>query len=255
MSHRNYKQKYLEALAAHRVGPIDQVDSLRHKVEGLTASNTDAALALRKVSSAMGEVNIAARSLLSEMDDHKHVAGLEFGVVAAEIDANLTRMPADIALRRVRDMLKIAEARIGMLTIQADDLYIANRTLTQSVERVESSRLSVTRALYETSWIGASPTKEEIEDFNDAPAGEYHRDGLVYNDDADDFIATRLLKSSTARTGIITPSKDMDNNADGDESSSDEETGKVTSNMTLIARQRASNAAVAQIRQRSKIDV
>lgn len=202
MTHKNYKQKYLEALEGRRVEPLVTADRVRLELGNISTTNTDAAVTLRKVTSTLGEVSLAAQSLLSEMDDHTNVGGLAFGTVSHEIDTKLTKMPAEVAMRRIRDLLKIAEARIAMLHIQADDLNEANQILTDSVKRAETSRLSVQRALYETAWVGPGATTNEIEDFNDAAAGTYARENLSYHDDAEDFIMTKLFAGTSLRTKV-----------------------------------------------------
>lgn len=200
MPARNYKQKWLEALEGRRSEPIAELDHIKEVSHTVSLTNTDACIALRQISGSVGEVAVAAKALVGEMDDHRDVAGLEFGKVNAEIDTRLERMPVVVALRRVRDLMKIAEARIAMLHIQADDLHIANRALTENLNKLTLSNTGVKRSLVDVVWVGAHATKDEIEDFNATPAGEYRRNGITYDDDGEDFITTRMFTGTSLRT-------------------------------------------------------
>jgi hypothetical protein len=226
---KNYKQKWLEAIDAHRTEPVAHADTVRLRSQTVSTTNSDAALVLRQIGSNIGNVAVAAQSLVSEMDDHRDIAGLAFSEIGGEIDTKLTRMPAGIALRRIRDLFQIAEARIAMLHIQADDLYRANDMLRTALERSEATSKTVQRALIETAWVGPQPSATDIEDFNATSAGEYRRDGLHYSLDADDFIMTKLFANTSLRTVANTNlGLTADDDDDNDDDTSDSETDEAT---------------------------
>jgi len=214
MSHKNYKQKYLDALERHRTEPFAPVDKAQLKTQSASATNTDANLALRQIASVVGEVSIAAQNLIKEMDAHTKIAGMEFAEIEQEIDLKLTKMPIHVAMRRIRDVFKIAEARIAMLHIQADDLHIVNQTLHSEVDKVDASRKNVERSLYDNVWIGAGASPDEIDDFESIPQGEYRRFGLNYEDADDEFIMTRLFANTSLREVRSGSTSDPDDSTD-----------------------------------------
>jgi len=257
MANRNFKQKWLDALAQQGQTPGERALEVKAKAGFVSTTNTDAALALRKISSSLAEVSLAATSLVAEMDSHMVVAGLEFGEIQSEIDAKLTKLPADIAMRRIRDLIKVVEARLGVLHAHAHDLHISNEILTEGIEKAHGSRKNVTRALYDVAWVGDSATQEEIEDFNDAHAGEYHRDGLVYEDMDEEYIMTKLFAKTSLRTVRTQLDNSDDEGDDEDNYSAESDPEDVTEKqlMQLASRNRRAQIVPASPKTTGKVDL
>lgn len=253
---QNYKQKWLAALENHRVEPVTHAANETLRASSVQTTGTDAAIVLRRINGRVGEMAGVAKSLVDEMDSHQSVAGLTFGEVGGEIDTKLARMPVDVAMRRLRDLLKLAEARIAMLTIHADDLHIANTNLTESLKKAANSSKNVERALLEVAWIGPNPTANEIQDFNDASAGEYHRDNLHYEDLDEEYVMTKLFSGTSLRTvARRTPDLTDDQGEDDSDTSSDEAEKKIRSMPSPVRNRHARIVPSSPTTTRNKVDI
>lgn len=229
MVRQSYKEKWQAALRQRTDNPVADVTLSAAPVAESSRLTTDLNLTLQQISSVNGEVVAAARDLVESLDEVRTVAGIEYGEVFGEIDGKTAQLPVRIALRRVRDVLKISEARIAMLAIHAEELYEANQKYKVEIARLNSGNLLATRTLIDCAWIGPRSTEAEREDYREQVA-DYTRFGLHYEDIDDQWITQHLT------TGTVLKQPNHSINGDEDDSSDSESESRA---MTVSANRRA----------------
>lgn len=208
----NYKSKWLAALKETDDSPLVAAEKAGKVASTINTVNVNANLELGKLQRTTLEATGVAKSILNLMDEHRYTAGLEFGTCCLPIDGKLSQMTLQVMLRRIRDTLKIAESRIGILSIAANDLYEANALMRKHLKMVESGQLPLQRSIIECALIGPRATSPEMEDLRDSKTGEYHRYGMTYEDLDDDWLDRHLASGPTHNNGAV----------DGDDSESDD---------------------------------
>lgn len=198
MTPLNYKQKWLSALERARNDIQDDTDLRVSKAADASREVSDAVLSLNQARGMISQLTMHCQSLVSEFDESRSVGGLEFAEISHEVDTKLNKLPLHIALRRVRDILKLAEGRVAILSIQCEDLYIANQKYIDTLDKTVRDKDRLHRALIETCYIGDKPTEAELEDFNDTP-NDFKRYGLHYADLDENWEDTMLTQGTILR--------------------------------------------------------
>lgn len=193
----NYKAKWLAALKSDVETPSVSTAAVAKGLQTIRSIDSDTASAVNKIREAAIEAAVVARRVLELMDSEANVAGVDFGKVGVAIDSKLALMPVPIILRRLRDTLKIAEARIGILSVSANEYYTAHQKIVTEVDIVQSNQEHLQRALLETSYIGARPTTSDLEDYKDNKASDFTRFGLNYTDLPEDWLDLSLNHRNT----------------------------------------------------------
>jgi hypothetical protein len=218
----NYKAKYLAALKASEKSPVER----ERQIDRITsaASNTivDATHSLSQVSHATFEAAAVAKKVTSLLNEFRHVGDLDLGDTSHGIDEKLTEMPLPITLRRVRDILKICEFRIGVLSVSYEETHSNLLKSEENVERLTESLKPLQSGLVSSTWIGPRPSSTELEDYKDSRPGEYNRHGITYADLSDDWYDVQMANGSIIRqnaSGVY----GVNTESDEDEESSDDE--------------------------------
>jgi hypothetical protein len=132
------------------------------------------------------------------MDECRIVGGVDFGETAHPIDTNLATLDLIITTRRLRDLLKMAEGRIGILTAVAEDSAKAVSALEVEVESLQPHTFLLQKAVADSLLIGTNSTPEEYREFARADrTTPYSRYGAVYEPIDDDWLTTNLTATST----------------------------------------------------------
>jgi len=141
------------------------------------------------------------RSLVELLDECRYVGGVDFGEAIHGIDARLGSMTMIVMARRMRDIMKLAEARIGILAAALDDRDKAIEDLRTQIESTHDPAEQLEKAAIEALYIGHGATHHEISDYTEAndSTGIYNRFGLAYDDLDDDWMTTQLTSRSVLR--------------------------------------------------------
>lgn len=211
----NYKAKWLAAL-----GQLEEPDTVsvesRNKLRDGTLVATDAALEFRKIQTVTFEAAKAGKALVETLDEFQKVAGLDFGETLHEIDGKIGKMPVPILIRRLRDLLRIANMRIGLLSTAAIENHKVVIQLRDAIAACSPNTTTLDRTLKEVAWIGPQPSQSELEDFV-ATNGNFARDELVYNDLDEDWFDTRLGNVAKLRIRTSDESDDGEENTDSED--------------------------------------
>lgn len=195
----NYKTKWLQALEEARGDVVNTADVKVALVQDTSREATDAALALKQTRSMVNELAHVCEAVVDECDESRHVGGLEFCETRHAVDLQLPKMSTIVALRRVRDVLRIAEARIAILSLHCEDQYLSIKKYESTVDSLLTTKSQINRTLLETHYIGRSPTESELEDYND-DSSSFARFGIKYEDVDDEWIDNMLTKNTVLRT-------------------------------------------------------
>nr|QXN75410.1 MAG: hypothetical protein [Grapevine-associated negative single-stranded RNA virus 1] len=228
----NFKAKWEAALATKRAELTAGRDSdavatgARDTVFGTSAE-------LRKLQHAVLEAASAGRQVLHVMEDFSDTGALKFGVHTSDVDGKLTDMNLIVIARRLRDIFKIAEARIGVLSIALNESHMNLMKVKENLSIIKTSNTQMQAMAMETLYIGARPRSTEIDDwFKDPTTARF---GARYEDLDENWIDTELIKSK--HSSKITYANHDESSDDNDEQ--DEEDDYNDDNHT-------SNALVAQ---------
>jgi hypothetical protein len=219
MAHNNYKAKWLAALKDTSSTPGTTADLLAKNLRSVQNVDTDAALALNKVRDASIEVAHVAKRVLTLLDEQSEVAGLSFGVIGVELDGKLSQMPLPVMMRRIRDVLRVSEARIGMLSVAANEYHLAYTKVEEAATDAKANQDHLQRALLESTYIGARPSSADLDDYRMTNGEDYARFGLHYEDLDDDWLETTMYKARGKRDRSADDSDDSDEDEENPSSS------------------------------------
>lgn len=217
MAKHNYKQKWLDALEGQRKDPKQSAEAHLHTLAENGLAQTNLNLTLQRISSVTGEVAHVARSLGSCFDETKNVAGLNFGEFVSEIDNKISTLPIHTVLRRVRDVMRVAEMRIGVISARCEELYEANEQYEARLDSLKTSNGLAMRTLMATEWVGPNPTRDEIDEFTTLKEGHYKRGGLDYEDLDDAWFERNLFADAVLRVPALMSDADADSGDDSQE--------------------------------------
>lgn len=201
----NFKAKWLAALESDAARPVDSVQLVEKAVNGVSTTVTDASISLGQISHSAMEAASQAIRLSRTLSEFQTVSQIDFGDISHGIDEKLTKMPIPVMMRRVRDILKIAEMRIGILSVMAEEAGEAVKSMEQKVRSLGSEISPLQVKIVEHAWIGTSPTSSEFEDYKDKTS-DYHRYGIQYDDLDDDWFDTRLGNATLRQPAAEIPS-------------------------------------------------
>jgi hypothetical protein len=265
MSKNNYKAKWLSAInnSSHTLSDTYQV--AEQEITEANAAHVNTSLTLKRVRNPLTEAAANARVLLDLMDECRTIGDYEFAPTTLPIDGKLAMMDMITIARRVRDTLKLATARVGIMSVALDEAYETIRKYESTISTmkpfVEQTAVTVTELFV----VGAGPTERELLDVERAyadGAGEYMRFGETYDDLGDDeFELTPLVDGSTLRAprsellaGVLMTSRPRQNftdtESDEDDESEDDKGDSAASKHTrrdsavVIAHQRNRSAQI-----------
>jgi len=224
-SKTSYKAKWLASLSDKQETPIAQAASLIKGSDEIKNAQVNTVLQIQKVHGTLIQAAMCAKSLISVMDESSSTPGLDFGQVGHEIDSKITKLDSNLIARRLRDVIKLAEARIGVLSAIAENALEANTLMANELLVLRTSTNSLERAAVESFYIGSQPTRKELDDLGEDPSTAHKRFGVVYDDLPDEWLDSALPHASNGyRTRRETLETLVNGDDEDDESGSESET-------------------------------
>lgn len=184
----NYKAKWLAALRDGGNDVIDRAETAPKLAESVVSSEVSAHVELQKLQTITYETASVAKSLIALLNESSTVAGVDYGKHDHEIDGKISKMPLYVVMRRVRDILKLAQFRVGMLTVACEELNEAGQSMAEQLQIVHNQSLHLKRTTVNALMLGPDPTREELDDYTENRRGSqrYNRYGIAYEDLTDD---------------------------------------------------------------------
>jgi len=241
MSNRrmNYKAKWLDAIKAKEENPVTRLEAFKVDAEQLSSFQVNTTLQVDKIRHPLVEGARNAANLLSTMDEFRDCGVISFEETCLPIDAKLGDMDMVTIARRLRDSLRLAEARIGILSVALRDTEERSREYVSELSTVKEMMQRSGEKITELFVIGPGPSEAEksAADHMILSGEDYRRFGLGYEDHDDDaWDMLRLNKESILRTRrlaqlneLVTDAEDGDDDDDEDEDD-DEQTDDDTQN-------------------------
>lgn len=219
-SRQNYKAKWLAALSEKQTLPTDDAAKIEKDAINIREAHTTATTQLRRLQTVMFEGAHAATRLNRVMDECRNVAGVEFGECVHEVDGKLGSLDMVVIARRLRDTIKVAEMRIGILTAAVDNIMEANQRIFAEVDMMGSHATLLQQAAVETLLIGNNPSEREMEDYQEHKTGtRFIRHNLEYQDMDEGYIVTQLSPHTQIRAQLFEDTASID---ESDESASND---------------------------------
>jgi hypothetical protein len=225
----NYKAKLEAALKSGRTAN-EVSKSATTIIENAVDTTAGTTLELSKLQHVMLEAASTAKNLLELMECSRQIGEVSFPTIATAIDGRLNEMSMVVIARRVRDALKLAEARIGILSAAYENSYEAQINLEQNIKTVETSAQHIQKVAINSLFIGPHATANEVEDMLSSTSAPRSRFGLTYEDLDDEWISTRLVDGAV----LIEQTSDSSEEDSGDDGDSKPNT---------LARRRVNNRA------------
>lgn len=214
----NYKTKWLNALAANQTAPSIAAAETTKTLDTVKDSQVNTTIELNKVHSTLMAAAAAAKTVCQTMDSCSRFGGLDFGESTHGIDGKLGSMNLNIMARRIRDVLLMADARIGFLSVVCEDLTDANSRMTFDADILKRQNEKFVSTAVETLYIGKNPTQNEIEDYSlDDRRSSHPRFEHRYVDLSSDWLDTKLTSYDRSNQAI-------EDEAESDDSADDEPT-------------------------------
>lgn len=227
----NYKAKYLAALNNNGTTPQTVRTTLSNTTHDTTAVAVNTSLELVKLQTTLIESAHAARAVCELMDETRHVGNIDFGETHHIVDGKLGSMSLQIISRRLRDVLRMAEARIGILSAMCEDQHKTIELAAETAATVKGGIVDLQKASLDTLFVGRNATPDELSDLLSTPGAngfnrfdiEYHgidleSEGLPLT--AESVLqVTRHRKQDSAVSGMSAASdseSDTDNDAQSD---------------------------------------
>jgi hypothetical protein len=213
----NYKAKWQAAVNAGTGSEKEEVLGLVKNASNIVGAEVQANLGLRKLGGTLMEAASAAKSLITLMDDAANVGKMQFASTSQNIDLRLNDGDFNLIARRLRDVLRMAEARVGILTEAYDDAHTALSEIKKAHISVSSQSELLQNTVANTLMIGNHATPEELTEFARAnrTETEYSRFGSPYEDLDDDW--TDNIFATTAKkienTSLPSPPESTDEHA------------------------------------------
>lgn len=243
----NYKAKWLAAVRDAGNDITDRAAEAPIISETVVNTEVTAHVELQKLQGITYETAAIAKSLAVLMTENRKVAGVDYGEVDHFIDAKLNKMPLYVVMRRIRDILKHAEFRVGMLTVACDELNEAGQTLATELHAVQIQSQSLQRSTLNTLLIGPNATREEMDEYADVQKEHkrYNRYGLSYSDLSDDVFENFGMHANHRNQAL----SDTADNESVDDSDSDNDRQIVTTqrNKNFRLNHQRDDSAVADL--------
>jgi hypothetical protein len=203
MSKNNYKAKWLSAINNSGNTLADTYRVAEGDIEEINAAQVNATLTMSRIRNPLIEAAANAKALLNLMDECRQIGNHEFAETTLPLDGKLSKMDLVTIARRTRDVVKIATARIGLLSVALDDAYETITKYESSIATMKPFAEGTAKTMTELFIVGVDPSERELQDVEAAYAngsGEYMRFGETYEDaDDSDWELTPLTSGSNLR--------------------------------------------------------
>jgi hypothetical protein len=192
-SRDNYKAKWLASLPSTVQTGSEVLHEFQTGVNAVSHTQVNTAIELNRLRSTMIDAMNNAKDLVRLMDECQNVAMMDFGKTEHQIDAKIGNMDVIVMSRRIRDILKAAEARIGFLSAIADDQFKTGLQMQKELDTLQQPTLNLQSAAIETLIIGPKATETEMEHYNNPMrTEEFSRFGVPYEELEDDWVYSRI---------------------------------------------------------------
>jgi len=165
----NYKTKWLASLADHASTAGTLVQELEGKLDTVDHTQFSATRELVKVHEALIECGKTATDLCDLMDETRICGDISFKTITHPIDGKLSTMPSKVLVTRVKDVLRIADERIGLLSSICESYHDAMTRVNMKVCSLEVSNRKLQGTVLKSLVIGQNPTVSELEDYSEDP--------------------------------------------------------------------------------------
>jgi hypothetical protein len=197
----NYKAKWLASLPSSVQTSTDIAHDAQSSLNTVTHAQVNTAIELVKAKNAMIEATKSAKLLAELMDECRDVGDMDFGETIHAIDNSITSMNIIVMARRMRDVMRIAEARIGFLTALVDDQHKAISSLKDNIKSLHTPTVELQKSAIEALIIGSNPSMVELDDLDEKySSGEYLRFGLHYEPMDDELITSQITSKQRSLT-------------------------------------------------------
>jgi len=236
----NYKAKWLAAARDAGNDVLEHAEKAPQVSETIISADVTAHVELNKVQVTAYEMAAVAKTLTNLMNETKVTAGVNYGEIDHAIDSKLSKMPLNVILRRVRDVMKHAEFRIGMLSIACDELTEAGSTLARELRSVQVQSQFLQKTTVDALIVGPQATSSELDDYGDLTRmnKRYHRYGLQYSDLNEDIFENFGMHANH-RQQVANPPLD-DESGDDSDSDNDQQVAIVERNSRSVMNGQAS---------------
>jgi hypothetical protein len=180
----NYKAKWLAAIKESQPTPLELCDVVEEKAQVIDGTTVSAISELTKLQQVLVQAANQGVSLCEIMNECSDVGFAKFANLEHMIDGKISRMPSQVIVRRVRDIMKMAEERIGVLSAICDNHADAMNKVTFRVETLEIANRKLQEALMGSLIIGKNPSRSDIEEYLSEPM-KYRRNSEYEDLDAD----------------------------------------------------------------------
>lgn len=170
----NYKAKWMAALEAGQKTGAEVASVAEAYIESAVGTQFGVTEQLSALHQTLIEAGVAAKSTCDLMDECRDIGHLCFKEVQHGIDPRISEMPSKIIARRLRDVLRLAEERIGILTSICEDQYEALGRIGGQMNLMNIQNDKTQRAAFNTLYLGRAAKPNEIEDYIANPRA-YHR--------------------------------------------------------------------------------
>lgn len=192
----NYKAKWLASLEGRASAPGEVATVLEQKLETVDNTQFSAVRELASLHTALQECGATAVDLCEMMDASRDVGQVTFKEVVHGIDTKLSTMPSKVLARRVRDVLRIADERIGILTSICESNFEAITRMSHRADVLEIGNRKLQYSVLNSLVIGKNPTPNEMEDYSMDPSSIKRLS--EYSELPDDFTAMLTNNRKTA---------------------------------------------------------
>jgi hypothetical protein len=183
--HDNYKSKWLAALHDAQLTPTEAATQAEVKIESVEGTQLSAGRELAQLHQVLIEGGLQAVSLCDYLDETRVNNQLTFAPIIHGIDAHIGKMPSKIIARRIRDVLRLAEERIGILTAMYESSVEAVDRLTMRIDTMEIGNRHLQSNVLNSMLIGKGATPNEIDEYVQNP--RHFRRISEYRSVPDDF--------------------------------------------------------------------
>jgi hypothetical protein len=228
----NYKAKWLAALADGQQTPSELADVVENKLDSIEGSEFKATRELSLLHQTLIEGGKQAVSLCDMMDECRDMNMIMFKEITHGIDSKISQMPSKVLARRMRDVLMLAEERIGYLSTMCENLQDSVTKMSNKVDVLEVCNRKLQMTTISDLIIGGRPTKSQMEDFFENQSDvQRHSE---YNQLPDDFssIVTNVHSRNIQDSSI----QYDDNESNTGDVSSDDDSIKESSQMVTANR-------------------
>jgi len=181
----NYKAKWLAAIDPKSTLLEDISVDGGQTVDNVTSTHASLIADIRALHDTLIQGGNAAKSLCEVMDEFRLLGTIDFKEIQHNIDAKISTMPSKIIARRLRDVLRASQERIGLLSIMCMEQQDTIESLTSSMSILRHGTAKLQTTAINTLFIGQRATRDELEDYIKCPTKP--RRGSEYNEYDEDW--------------------------------------------------------------------